>query len=299
MRPNCSSGDFWTLLGGLPSPVPTPHTAQSCPARSLGAGSPQSPRGFPFHSVLPYLRSAGCLWSSPSSKPNQNSREFCSSSGTPREYGAPIPWLSTWRCCVQLTQQGLTSEHMERAWHVSYPQQVQLILAGLLLPRRLLLLLVVVLISQQEMVFKVTELPMLQRDKQEGQEQSEAELESEPTFVSQGDCKLPGGRRYTSSFYTHGTIRPFSRQLFFGHVSWARPCASCCLPTTGLGPKLVQSMFADQSLSSPVWLATENLGQAWGLERAPRAMPLVTSNKNTAVTLSSSRTCHQPRVPPG
>lgn len=39
---------------------------------------------------------------------------------------------------------------------MSYPQQVQLILARLLLPRRLLLLLVVVLISQQEMVFKVT-----------------------------------------------------------------------------------------------------------------------------------------------
>lgn len=52
------------------------------------------------------------------------------------------------------------SRHMQRAWRVLCPQQVQLILACLLLPRRPLLLLVLVLISQQEMVLKVTELPM-------------------------------------------------------------------------------------------------------------------------------------------
>lgn len=49
---------------------------------------------------------------------------------------------------------------MQRTWHVLCPQQVQLILVCLFLRRWLLLLLVLVLISQQEMVFKVTELPM-------------------------------------------------------------------------------------------------------------------------------------------
>lgn len=75
------------------------------------------------------------------------------------------------------------------------PQQVQLILVHLLLPRWLLLLLVVVLISQKEMVSKVTGLPMLLRDKQEGQERSEAELESELDYLSH-----PMSPRKTISF---------------------------------------------------------------------------------------------------
>ena len=79
------------------------------------------------------------------------------------------------------------------AWQVLGPQQVQLILVCLLLPQWLLLLLVVVLISQQEMSFKVTELPMLLRDKQEGQEWSAAELESETQRVPV-DRKLLGAR---------------------------------------------------------------------------------------------------------
>ena len=41
------------------------------------------------------------------------------------------------------------------------------------------------------------------------------------------------------------------------------------LSARGLGPKLVQSMFVDQSMASPIWLATGNLGQGWGLERIP------------------------------
>lgn len=52
----------------------------------------------------------------------------------------------------------MMSEHVQRAWHVPIAQQVQLILVWVLRPRRRPLLLVVVLISQQEMVFKVTEL---------------------------------------------------------------------------------------------------------------------------------------------
>ena len=82
------------------------------------------------------------------------------------------------------------------------PQQVQLILVCLLLPRWLLLLLVVVLISQQEMIFKVTELPMLLRDKQEGQERSEAELESETQCIPVR-LKAPGGRGHGSNVHTH------------------------------------------------------------------------------------------------
>lgn len=152
---------------------------------------------------------------------------------------------------------------------MSAAQQVRLILVRLLLPRRLPLLLVVVLISQEEMVFKVTELPMWLRDTQESQEQSEAEPESEPTSGSRGDGKLPGGRRPASTVHPRSTTPSLPRQLLWGHVSWARSYTSCCLPATGLGPKLVQSMFVDRSLSSPIWLATENLGQAWGLERAP------------------------------
>lgn len=106
------------------------------------------------------------------------------------------------------------------AWQVLGPQQVQLILVCLLLPQWLLLLLVVVLISQQEMSFKVTELPMLLRDKQEGQERSAAELESETQHVPVRQ-KAPGGQGHTSHIHTHDSIPCFSTQLIFGHNSWA------------------------------------------------------------------------------
>lgn len=107
------------------------------------------------------------------------------------------------------------------------------------------------------------------RDTQESQEQSEADPESEPTSGSRGDGKLPGGQRPASPVHTHITTPSLSQQLLLGHVSWTRRYASCCLPTAGLGPKLVQSMFVDRSLSSPIWLATENLGQA----RSPMSHP--------------------------
>ena len=107
------------------------------------------------------------------------------------------------------------------AWQVLGSQQVQLILVCLLLPRWLLLLLVVVLISQQEMSFKVTELPMLLRDQQEGQERSAAELESEAQRAPVRP-KAPGGQGHTSHVHTHDFIPCFSPQLIFGHISWAR-----------------------------------------------------------------------------
>lgn len=62
---------------------------------------------------------------------------------------------------------------------------------------------------------------------------------------------------------------PSLSSSFSGHISRVRRC----LHTTGLGPKLVQSMFVNQSLASPIWLATGNLGQEWGLEPSP--WPLV------------------------
>lgn len=95
MMPSCSSGDFWVLGADGEGSCPlssTPHaTVLSCPACSPGTGSPRSPRGFPFHSALPYLRSAEYLCSLPSSEPNQNSCEFCSSSGTLGKHRASIP----------------------------------------------------------------------------------------------------------------------------------------------------------------------------------------------------------------
>lgn len=185
------------------------------------------------------------------------------------------------------------------------PQQVQLILVCLFLPRWLLLLLVVVLISQQEMIFKVTELPMLLRDKQEGQEQSEAELESEPTLLSHPMCpsetvsSLGAGNMSATFTFTTAPILSLSR-YFFGCILWARHQAgTCCLSTTGLGPKLAQSMFVDQSLASPLCLATGNLGQGWGFGRVPSAILLTTNNKNTTVTPSSNHTCHPILVPLG
>lgn len=70
------------------------------------------------------------------------------------------------------------------------------------------------------MSFKVTELPMLLRDKQEGQERSAAELESETQHVPVRQ-KAPGGQGHTSHIHTHDSIPCFSTQLIFGHNSWA------------------------------------------------------------------------------
>lgn len=242
------------------------HTSvQPCPQpRELA--HPRPPRCSSFHSALPYLRSAEYLCALPSSEPNQNSLEFYPSSETLGKCRASVLLLSTWRWQIQLTAQGTTDIRTHAgAWHVLGPQQVQLILVCLLLPRWLLLLLVVVLISQQEMVFKVTELPMLLRDKQEGQERSEAELESETQRIP-GRPKAPGGRGHGSNVHTHDSIHSFSLLLIFwthlmGQALGQVPSAR------GLGPKLVQSMFVDQSMASPIWLATGNLGQGWGLER--------------------------------
>lgn len=93
VMPSCSSGDFSVLGADGEGSCPlssTPHATvlsclqpKDCP--------PRSPRGFPFHSALPYLRSAEYLCSLPSSEPNQNSCGFCSSSGTLGRHRASIP----------------------------------------------------------------------------------------------------------------------------------------------------------------------------------------------------------------
>ena len=161
----------------------------------------------------------------PPSEPNQNSRSSSLDMKPRASTQHPSPHCqhgdgeSSSRCRGGLVRTDIRT-HVG-AWQVLGPQQVQLILACLLLPRWLLLLLVVVLISQQEMSFKVTELPMLLRDKQEGQERSAAELESETQHVPVR-LKPPGGQGHTSHIRAHDSIPRFSRQLIFGHISWAR-----------------------------------------------------------------------------
>lgn len=186
---------------------------------------PRSPRVSSFHSALPYWRSAEYLCSLPPTEPNQNSLSSSLDMKLWASSEHPSP-----RCqhgdgeSSSRRRGGLVRTDVRThvgAWQVLGSQQVQLILVCLLLPRWLLLLLVVVLISQQEMSFKVTELPMLLRDKQEGQERSAAELESEAQRAPVRP-KAPGGQGHTSHVHTHDFIPCFSPQLIFGHISWAR-----------------------------------------------------------------------------
>lgn len=52
------------------------------------------------------------------------------------------------------------------------------------------------------------------------------------------------------------TIVPSRSSHFLGHISWVRHC----LPTAGLDPTLVQSLFVNQSSASAIWLAMGDLG---------------------------------------
>lgn len=160
--PNCSYCGCWRRAPGGLSPPSPPHMPQACPARSPGEGPPPGP----------------LLSTQPPLTPGQLSTSGLCHPPSPTDTAvspvpAPGPWAGTERPSLGCQQGmmspaqgagegswGMTSEHVQRAWHVPIAQQVQLILVWALRPRRRLLLLVVVLISQQEMVFKVTELLM-------------------------------------------------------------------------------------------------------------------------------------------
>lgn len=71
------------------------------------------------------------------------------------------------------------------------------------------------------MIFKVTELLMLLRDKQEGQERSGAELESETQSVAVR-LTAPRGWDMPAMFTLTTPSIPSFSSYFFGHISWAR-----------------------------------------------------------------------------